>query len=784
MRMECKSGFRWCFMSALILALLAAACTMNPQKRKATFVRSADKYASMGDFNKAIIQYRNALRIDPTSADIHYKLGQAFFQDGQFQESYRELLEAGRLNPEHVPTQLALAGLYVLAGRGKTDPSEAERNFDEAIRTARSILDKHPDEMEAELFLASAYAGKNDFPHAVAILQQVIATHADYVPAYLELGMMYAAQRKMDDAKAQFEKALALNPKSVPARQTLASYYLSQGHYDQAEEEYRAAVNNDPNSAEARTALADFYFVERNFSAAEQTYGELVKMQGGSLQARFSLANFYFNAGRFDDARKLYAEIAKEKPTFLAARLQLAEVALRRKNLDEANGIVSEILKDRPKEPSALMLQARILLLRKDPEKALESLGAAEHLDPNVPTLHFLKGLAYTEEANPDLAQHSFEAAIGLNPGYTDAYVALSQLLLNRAVNASSAEEARADTDIALRYAQQALTQQPNRAEARLLAGSAELNLGEGAKAEAEFQEFAKLQPDSAQGPARLGMAYRAERRYDLAGKEFERALTLDPKDLDSLMGLVSVYNALGQKEKAPARIKQQIAQNETAPFYDLLGKTYADLGQTQPAEGAFKRAIELDPQSFTSYAMLGALYAQEKALDRAIAEFEAGAKLKPGNPGVWTELGSLYQDLGQADRAQQAYEKALQIDPNLGMAANNLAWLLCEKEKGGDLDRALDLARRAKVAMPQVATVSDTLGWIYYKSGLYGSAIPVLQEAVREEPQNGDYRLHLAASLLGSGKKREAQSELQAALKLDQGLRQRRDYQQIFGKM
>jgi len=186
---------------------------------------------------------------------------------------------------------------------------------------------------------------------------------------------------------------------------------------------------------------------------------------------------------------------------------------------------------------------------------------------------------------------------------------------------------------------------------------------------------------------------------------------------------------------------------------------------------------------------MLGALYVQEKALDRAITEFEAGAKLNPGNAGVWTELGSLYSDVGQSDRAQQSYEKALQINPTLGVAANNLAWLLCEK-KGSDLDRApnlaraLDLARRAKVAMPQVATVSDTLGWIYYQRGLYGLAIPVLQEAVREEPRNADYRLHLAASLWQGGKKPEARSELQAALRLDDSLRQRPEVQQIFGKM
>jgi tetratricopeptide (TPR) repeat protein len=74
-----------------------------------------------------------------------------------------------------------------------------------------------------------------------------------------------------------------------------------------------------------------------------------------------------------------------------------------------------------------------------------------------------------------------------------------------------------------------------------------------------------------------------------------------------------------------------------------------------------------------------------------------------------------------------------LAIDANAAVAANNLASLYCEY--GGDMDKAVELARRAKEALPKVATVSDTLGWIYYKRELFDSAIPLLQEAVRQEP-------------------------------------------------
>jgi tetratricopeptide (TPR) repeat protein len=272
------------------------------------------------------------------------------------------------------------------------------------------------------------------------------------------------------------------------------------------------------------------------------------------------------------------------------------------------------------------------------------------------------------------------------------------------------------------------------------------------------------------------------QRRYDVAQKEFEKSLTLNPKQDDALNGLVTIYRAQGQNDKAIARIRQQIAVVETADIYNLLAKMYLDLGQTDPAEKSLKRALELDPQNYNTYALFGTLYVRQNSLDKAVAEFEAALRVNPRQVGAWTVLGIVEKQRGDFDKAKQAYQKALEIDPDAGLAANNLARLYCER--GGDLDAALDLARRARQALPKSPLVSDTLGWVYYKRQLYDSAIPVLQEAVRDEPKNGEYRFHLAASLLGAGKKEQARSELNAALKLDVGLRKRQDVQKVIGQL
>jgi Flp pilus assembly protein TadD len=161
----------------------------------------------------------------------------------------------------------------------------------------------------------------------------------------------------------------------------------------------------------------------------------------------------------------------------------------------------------------------------------------------------------------------------------------LGQLALSRGLS-----------DVALRYAQQALAQDPKRADPLLLAGSAHANLKDLGKAEEEFQQFIQLRPDSAEGPLRLGSVYLVQRRFDLAEREFEKSLALDPKQMQALSDLVTLYRLQGQNEKAIARIRQQIDHGETAELDNLLGWAYTQVRQFQPAEQALKRASPAQP--------------------------------------------------------------------------------------------------------------------------------------------------------------------------------------------
>jgi tetratricopeptide (TPR) repeat protein len=96
-------------------------------------------------------------------------------------------------------------------------------------------------------------------------------------------------------------------------------------------------------------------------------------------------------------------------------------------------------------------------------------------------------------------------------------------------------------------------------------------------------------------------------------------------------------------------------------------------------------------------------------------------------------------------------------------LALENLAGLIVEDNP----DEALRFAERAVELAPDDASAHDTLGWVYYRKGVYGSAAEHLKLAVAKEPTpRRQYRLGMC--YLKTGDRDRGQQMLASALKQD----------------
>src|SRR5207237_10748132 len=96
---------------------------------------------------------------------------------------------------------------------------------------------------------------------------------------------------------------------------------------------------------------------------------------------------------------------------------------------------------------------------------------------------------------------------------------------------------------------------------------------------------------------------------------------------------------------------------------------------------------------------------------------------------------GRLHERIQQHAKAGDTSAKLLAPSPDSALGLNNLAYLYAEHLN--QLDKAYQLAQKARELQPENGLVADTLGWILYKRGNYQQALALLQESVSKMPEN-----------------------------------------------
>jgi tetratricopeptide (TPR) repeat protein len=233
------------------------------------------------------------------------------------------------------------------------------------------------------------------------------------------------------------------------------------------------------------------------------------------------------------------------------------------------------------------------------------------------------------------------------------------------------------------------------------------------------------------------------------------------------LSGLIDVDLTERKPDAARARVEAALAKTPDDPaLLVLAGTTYTRTGDIEKAEASYRKLLEVDPGNMQAYSALGVLYRSQNRLDEARKSFEEFARLNPRPVAAKTMIGNILMLQGKPDEARKHFEEVLALDPRAVVAANNLAWDYANR--GGNLDTALQLAQTAKTVLPDDPSVSDTLGWIYYKKGLSALAVATLRDAAQQNAANANIHYHLGLAHLQNGDKQAARTSLQHVLELN----------------
>jgi tetratricopeptide (TPR) repeat protein len=258
-----------------------------------------------------------------------------------------------------------------------------------------------------------------------------------------------------------------------------------------------------------------------------------------------------------------------------------------------------------------------------------------------------------------------------------------------------------------------------------------------------------------------------SQRDYPGARADAEEVLKSRPDDVRAAELVFDGYLAQKQPARAMERLKQIAeSQPKSAPLHLLLGRSYAAAANLAEARNAYEAAKSADPKFVTADLALAELDQRENLVDSARQRLTAIIRANPGNVPALLQLAYLDDASGRRADAIATYRSVLDADRSNLSALNNLAYNLAIDKP----DEALKFAQQAVEIVPDNPTVQDTLGWVYFRKGLYRSALGYLKNAFASQP-TPRRQFHLAMCYFKSGNQDQGQKNMQAALLKDPDL-------------
>jgi len=179
-------------------------------------------------------------------------------------------------------------------------------------------------------------------------------------------------------------------------------------------------------------------------------------------------------------------------------------------------------------------------------------------------------------------------------------------------------------------------------------------------------------------------------------------------------------------------------------------------------------RGYSLYPDNPYTMVNLANEYSKRGAHERAIELAENAVRTHPEYGYSRLSLAEVYVRAGRFDQGRVWLQEALKVTPEYAASESGMAGLAGLYGQMGDYKQALGYCNQILQKDPNLYSALYNCGIIHLMAGQFGDAQQLLGRAVETAPELAAPRHFFGRALLQSGKNREAQAYLQAAVAMD----------------
>jgi len=396
-----------------------------------------------------------------------------------------------------------------------------------------------------------------------------------------------------------------------------AQVYAAQGSYVKATENYEDAARRLWWKAGLFEQAAHSAWQAGEIPVALGLYETALEKNGLTSNGKLTLGDIYSQTGDTASAIAIWGSVGLGTPDSASAFSRLASTERFLGNYSTAMQYWQEVLKIEPQNGEAHFNLGLFLM--------------------TIQPLDALPELMLARETNPELDEQVQVLRMGLNQASLQDNDAYQLVLSGRSLASTGA------WDLALEAFSHAISADPYFSEAWAWMGEADQQLGkDGLPA---LKKALELDKNSVMSLALNGLYYRRQDQIDQAWSVYIRAATLDPTN---------------------------------SAWQEVLGELSAQKGNLIDALMYYQRAVDLSPQSPTSWRAL-AVFCVQYNVNIATIGLQAALqaiKLEPENWRSQDVMGQVYMAKGDLVNASLYFGRSIEIAPNQPESYLHLGYL------------------------------------------------------------------------------------------------------------
>lgn len=323
-------------------------------------------YASHKQFDCAVLTFRQALKRDPKSPQLHYLAGLALVGDGHTEQAIPEIQESARLDPQVIKPHLLLATLYEDAG--------TQDAADQEWRQALSIDPKSEQALEG---LSASLLRRKDYPDVIALLRQAPRTERLAISLSKALGEL----NYLNDAATVLTEALRQSPNSLDLPKAMMVVLVKMHRTEEAISLAQTTADAHPESMDAKFEFFRVLVLTSHYDQARPLAPKLLAWHPQDPEVLYLCGIVDRIDGNTQSAKAHLEESVALNPDFFNSRYNLGIVLVLLHQWKEAEEQLEK----------AIALGALVPEVHFELAKALRGLGETTRAEQEIKTFQDMK---------------------------------------------------------------------------------------------------------------------------------------------------------------------------------------------------------------------------------------------------------------------------------------------------------------------------------------------------------------------------------------------------------